>query len=970
MRQNNSIVEQEFGRIAAEQGWMTKAAEDGGLYDPELKAKFEEHLEQKYLPSYADLVRKSPQQYQSLFNEWLGGYKGPMPARPAPAGARAMDLVSKIQARLSGYSPFFRNILATPKTPDGVDGLWGKKTLDALQAAEPLVGPVFGGLLRNLTAAAMPGSQALMDILAALDKMPAETAPKASTPAPEAGKEEKMPAEHIPTALVKEPHKVYPAADELVPTASIVNELITLANDLDEMGEAKIAEAVDAQLRIYKQAVDKLYDITGETGEKLIGEAHPGGGPVQVPAKDEGGKVETVVEQQKKDVGAATSEPTGKQAAFVAKQLVALANRLDAEGKTEAALLVDKTLAELREGSARPFVVREAAIGLVGAIDLLLKELNDLFVKRDGQPYYYAIKDFLRPLKTYQDGIYNAQQAGKSEETARLVHAFEKDFSTGGSLDGETLVNEAPGGTQRLVRSLVQAIWSGIIQEKQKSPDLFAKLEATKSGTPAPQAGKPEQKPEQKPKGPALSVEVQRLQGTVKAALAAFAAAQGGPNREKLFKAFGGMERALAIKQALEKMKANLPRYNEVQAAKFNDFVWNRIYKPLQQAGLLTRAALESVLLRQAQDVPPELAGLFGKPGAKPGAKPGVRPGTKGAPARKSNLVLQQLQNAMMAAGIPLPRYGADGLWGTESWQAWNTLRDAIIERKGPGWDIGRPPAPAGKGPSDAAINAALNMARHLGRLYSARATVRIAPGVQVPERSLVDAQAFIKALSALPNSGVSPKGSPRENAAAALRLAQAYGLELEREDSDESWSLAREGVDARARAAVISRLVGQLKALETGIPSYRMPGGAAGQPGQPGPSGYGRGGYGREGEGIGELGTLEGGPGRTGRGTPRTAPAMSLEDQVYNVPDVSGFVNDSAQFAAWSQRYWMSKGGAEGEPYVVAHKVIEYLRKLIAVLQNRVMTAPVRDRASLQNILRQRHEAVNDVYSVLPKGR
>jgi hypothetical protein len=65
-----------------------------------------------------------------------------------------------------------------------------------------------------------------------------------------------------------------------------------------------------------------------------------------------------------------------------------------------------------------------------------------------------------------------------------------------------------------------------------------------------------------------------------------------------------------------------------------------------------------------------------------------------------------------------------------------------------------------------------------------------------------------------------------------------------------------------------------------------------------------------------------------------------------------------------------MSKGGEEGAPYVIAHKVIQFLRNQIAVLQNSVMKAPVRDREDLQSTLRQRHEAVNDVYTTLPKGR
>lgn len=101
--------------------------------------------------------------------------------------------------------------------------------------------------------------------------------------------------------------------------------------------------------------------------------------------------------------------------------------------------------------------------------------------------------------------------------------------------------------------------------------------------------------------------------------------------------------------------------------------------------------------------------------------------------------------------------------------------------------------------------------------------------------------------------------------------------------------------------------------------------------------------------------------------------PAMSLEDRIYNIPDVSGFVNDPIQFATWAQRYWMHVDPGEartGEPYAIAHKVIAYLRKQVAVLQDALMRAPVRNRDELQTTLQQRHEALNDVYTVLPKGR
>jgi hypothetical protein len=97
----------------------------------------------------------------------------------------------------------------------------------------------------------------------------------------------------------------------------------------------------------------------------------------------------------------------------------------------------------------------------------------------------------------------------------------------------------------------------------------------------------------------------------------------------------------------------------------------------------------------------------------------------------------------------------------------------------------------------------------------------------------------------------------------------------------------------------------------------------------------------------------------------------MSLEDRVYNIPDVSGFVNDPAQFTAWAQRYLkFARKPVPREPYAAAYAALELLRGQVADLQIETMTAAVNNREDLQDTLRQRHEAVNDVYNVLPKGR
>ena len=162
-------------------------------------------------------------------------------------------------------------------------------------------------------------------------------------------------------------------ADDVSVTASVIGELISLASDLEEMGEVEAAIAVDKQVGIYKEALDKLYDVTGETGEQLINEAHPGGGPVMAPAKDEGGKVETLLEEHKKMVDKATKKPTGKYAELV-MNLIATANSLEDEGRSEEAKLVDDTIRDLLQTD--PFVNRSLASEMASSEDNVISDLQ------------------------------------------------------------------------------------------------------------------------------------------------------------------------------------------------------------------------------------------------------------------------------------------------------------------------------------------------------------------------------------------------------------------------------------------------------------------------------------------------------------------------------------------------------------------------------------------------------------------
>lgn len=90
-----------------------------------------------------------------------------------------------------------------------------------------------------------------------------------------------------------------------------------------------------------KMAEERLYDVSGETGEQLVDKAHPGGGTRTelTHSKTDENLVETIVEQQKRDVEVALSMPKGTYAA-----LLNLADHLDKLGYVKAADRVDALL--------------------------------------------------------------------------------------------------------------------------------------------------------------------------------------------------------------------------------------------------------------------------------------------------------------------------------------------------------------------------------------------------------------------------------------------------------------------------------------------------------------------------------------------------------------------------------------------------------------------------------------------------
>lgn len=101
---------------------------------------------------------------------------------------------------------------------------------------------------------------------------------------------------------------------------------------------------VNASVKSAAKDEGQKYDVTGETGEQLVEKAHPGGGTKTelTHSKTDENLVETIVEQQKRDIDVVNKMPKGTYAA-----LVGLADRLDKLGLYTEASEVDNMLVDM-----------------------------------------------------------------------------------------------------------------------------------------------------------------------------------------------------------------------------------------------------------------------------------------------------------------------------------------------------------------------------------------------------------------------------------------------------------------------------------------------------------------------------------------------------------------------------------------------------------------------------------------------
>jgi len=767
---------------------------------------------------------------------------------------------------------------------------------------------------------------------------------------------------------------------------SVVEELVSLANDLDEMGKPKTAEAIDEQLRLYKTAVEKLYDITGETGEQLINEAHPGGGPTMVPAKDEGGKFETIVEQQKKDIKVVETKPTGKQADFIVRQLVALANRLDEEGKTEAALLVDKTLAEMREGSARPFVgnlqkeaipivaplilwgLKLAIVGAAGAtlvkllryfssmVGKVWDDSRDLIVSsqallskdptnKELRQAVEELKEILIPVSTELKNAKDALEQSNSDQNAQKFVVAISNFDNAMPLIQSTVSKIVKLGPyfsplafmqKQYIEEHLSDLLKGFSTLKENSARISEQVAARKN-VKAPEAAK-EELPYEKQLRDAMLASHNKLLGTADTLLGGLAKSIQNTATEaeadRLLR--GKLSEVIDWLKKLRQIKEPASLAEKKVIDKLNDRLWNGYLMPLRRSKLKNLFASKNVNIKTALTIPEAPTGPLGEP-AK--TKAPVRPMGKGLGNRKRDdiLQLQQIMSQLSSfpPGIPGP---IDGIWGKKTREGWETLRSMTGKAL-----VQAPPPNVAPQPNEVAR--AIRVAEWLQSHLSKSNNIPIA-GVEIPLMALQNPQLFLKWLE---KAGKITKGETGSLNTAANRKLATDALRDFAENAESDVNIATR-FDANQLRDILYRVNTLATEFEraTELPSYSLPAGTQ-------PSGQ-----------IGNMGTIEGRTGKSIQQAPKK-PEMSLDGKVYNLLDVSNFVNNPAQFADFAKR--LLKKSENYDPYVAALDLVADLRKQISNLYIETTRLPDKNtREALQNTLRQRHEALNEMYQALPK--
>ena len=282
--------------------------------------------------------------------------------------------------------------------------------------------------------------------------------------------------------------KLKPKVDALY--GALRQQLVNFREQINEMSNKKTKAIWFGHLQKMQQAVankdndmvksakgesQKYYDVTGETGEQLVEKAHPGGGTRTelTHSKTDENLVETIVEQQKKDLEVAKSVPKGTYANLVSLYgalskmgykkylgglkvmiksiatdqdviehvLVSLANNLDASGYRKSANRVDNLLVSLADGGLNKALQRMRVPG--SALERAKAQ----------------VKQYMQSGMSQDQALAKLQQSmskGASRKTANPFWVDRGIAEYGGSMPGQDAPMSGPDGTSTPVPTGVE----------------------------------------------------------------------------------------------------------------------------------------------------------------------------------------------------------------------------------------------------------------------------------------------------------------------------------------------------------------------------------------------------------------------------------------------------------------------------------------------------------------------------------
>lgn len=275
--------------------------------------------------------------------------------------------------------------------------------------------------------------------------------------------------------LVKEEDLVKTASlskkADLTPSDNLLENLLKLSSGLREAGFSKYADELEDKAFAYKQA-QTLYETSKETGEDLVDAAHPKGShKLEDVDGDDLATIETIIDQQLKDMEMVSKKPTGKLASTkdILKAVKIVLADSEEENLEAARQLFLSTIAEVNNLASR--IMRnedlsdltyhspmnfgsfrddeEAGTGVAtgttkGHMEVLISNLNELSKKGPSQESVREIQRNINTLTSLVRDADNVDPVNRSKYTAEARAIYSKTPKILEVLRGKPAVESKP----------------------------------------------------------------------------------------------------------------------------------------------------------------------------------------------------------------------------------------------------------------------------------------------------------------------------------------------------------------------------------------------------------------------------------------------------------------------------------------------------------------------------------------------